>query len=367
MAAVPLLTRLRLAAAGSAAPAAADMAPPQRVPRGRPGPRAALAAAAGAALATLLLASAAQAQDSAAAYPSHPVRLITPVPPGGAVDRITRAWTACVEARTGQPVVLDYRPQGNGVVAVMGLRQAAPDGYTLLVAGMSQTTIVPFMTRKPRFDPMQDLQPIGIFGTTPYVLVASAQSDIHTVRDLEERARSTPGGVNIGVPNVGTPAHLLSAALAERLRFPATLVPTGGEASGLTALLAGTVQAMAFLPGTVAPYLAAGKLVPLASFTRERLPDLQSVPTAVELTGDASLARPGWLGIAAPAGTPPKVVDELEEWTQACAQDAAFREALSDAKVTPIFVPRRDMSRWMARDIAFWRPWIAELKLQAAD
>jgi tripartite-type tricarboxylate transporter receptor subunit TctC len=300
-------------------------------------------------------------------YPSRPVTLLTPVPPGGAVDRITRAWMACAQEQGGQPLVLQHRPGGNGVVAMAALRQLPADGHTLLVVGMSQTTIVPFIHRKQPFDPLRDLQGAAVFASSPYLLVASAESGIRNVDDLQARARDVRGGIDIGIPNVATPAHLLSAALAMRLGIPATLVPTSGEAGGVNALLAGQIPAMVFVPGTVAPHLASGKLVPLLAFTQQRLPELPAVPTVVEATGDASLVRLGWLGIAARAGTPPAVLDAVEGWTRACMEAPAFRAAMDAAQVTPTFVPQAAMTSLVRQDIAFWAPWIKQLDLTTVD
>jgi tripartite-type tricarboxylate transporter receptor subunit TctC len=314
-----------------------------------------------------LLCACSLALAQAPAYPSRPITLLTPVPAGGAVDRITRAWMACAQEQGGQPVVLHHRPGGNGVVATASLRQAPADGHTLMVVGMSQTTIVPFIHRKQPFNPQQDLQAAAVFATTPYLLVASAESGVRSVADLQDRARHSPGGIDIGIPNVATPAHLLSAALAARLGMPTTLVPTSGEAGGLTALLAGRIPAMIFLPGTVMPHIASGKLVPLLAFTEERLGDFPSVPTVIEATGDASLVRLGWLGIAAGAGAPPAVVSAVEAWTRACLDTPAFDAALRSALVTPTFVSQADMASLISEDIAFWAPWITRLELVQGD
>jgi len=300
-------------------------------------------------------------------YPSRPVTLLTPVPPGGAVDRITRAWMTCAQEQGGQPLVLQHRPGGNGVVAMAALRQLLADGHTLLVVGMSQTTIVPFIHRKQPFDPLQDLQGAAVFASSPYLLVASAESGIRSVADLQARAKDARGGIDIGIPNIATPAHLLSAALAMRLGVQATLVPTGGEAGGITALLAGQIPAMVFVPGTVAPHIASGKLVPLLAFTQHRLPELPAVPTVIEVTGDASLVRHGWLGIAARAGTPPAVLDAVESWTRACVEAPAFRAAMDAAQVAPTFVSQSAMTSLMRQDIAFWAPWISRLDLTLPD
>lgn len=312
----------------------------------------------------LLLANAAALAQG---YPHRPVTLLTPVPPGGAVDRITRAWMTCAQERSGQPMVLQHRVGGNGVVATAALRQLPADGHTLLVVGMSQTTIVPFIFRKPPFDPYADLQIAAAFANSPYLLVASAQSGIRSVADLQTRAKDTTGGVDIGIPGVATPAHLLSAALASRLGMPATLVPTSGEAAGLNALLGGQIPAMVFVPGTVMPHIASGKLVPLLAFTPERLPEVPEVPTVIEATGDASLVRLGWLGIAVRAGTPPAVLNAVESWTRDCVEAPAFRTALEMALVTPTFVPHAEMTTLLRRDIAFWKPWITRLDLAQSE
>lgn len=313
------------------------------------------------------LAAAALAAEDSSPYPSRPITLLTPVPAGGAVDRITRAWMACAQAQGGQPLVLQYRPGGNGVVAVTALRQAPADGYTLMVTGMSQTTIVPFIFTKQPFDPKTDLAGAAIFATTPYLLVASSKSNIRSMAELVTAARAAPGGLDIGIPNIATPAHLLSAALAAHLEAPATLVPTSGEAGGLTALMSGTLPAMIFLPGTVAPYIASGALTPLLAFSDKRLAEFPSVPTVSEATGQPDLVRPGWLGLAARAGTPPTVIRAVEAWTRSCVENPAFRKTLADALVVPQFAPQAEMGRWIDRDIAFWKPWIERLRLVQAN
>lgn len=307
------------------------------------------------------------AAASAQPYPSRPITLITPVPAAGAVDRITRAWMTCAQDRGGQPLVLHHRTGANGVVAMAALGQLPADGHTLLVVGMSQATIVPFVYRKRPFDPLKDLHGAAVFASSPYLLVASAESGIRSLADLKHRAAGQAGGIDIGIPNVATPAHLLSAALAARVGMPATLVPTSGEAGGVTALLSGRIPAMVFLPGTVRPHIASGQLVPLLAFTEDRLPEFPNVPTVVEATGDRSLARRGWLGIAARAGTPPAVLNAVESWTRDCLETPALRAALSEALIQPTFVSQADMADLISRDIAFWAPWIAQLDLVKED
>ncbi len=315
-------------------------------------------------LATLAMACTGWAASGVAQpFPSRPMTLVSPVPPGGAVDRITRAWMDCAQARAGQPIVLHHRPGGNGVVAVGALRQAPADGHTLMVAGMSQTTIVPFVFPKRPFDPEKDLQGAAVFASSPYLLVASAQSGIRSWQDLQVRARSQPRGIDVGIPNIATPAHILSAALVEHLGGKATFVPTGGEAGGVTALIGGHIPVMVFVPGTIAAQVESGQFVPLLAFTARRLSKFPHVPTVVEATGDASLVRQGWLGIATRSGTPAPVLASIDAWTRDCMNSHEFQAALATALVTPHYLPPAEMADLIRRDIDFWSPWIARLEL----
>lgn len=296
-------------------------------------------------------------------YPSKPVQLISPLPTGGSTDVATRAWMSCAsqDRLAGQPFVLLNRPGANGVVAANHMRQQPNDGYSLLVAGMSQTTITPFIFKKQPYDPEKEYEGAAIFGVTSFMLMANTQSGIKSLKDLQAYAKAQPKGIDLGIPAIATPAHLLSAALAEKLGITATLVPQGTEPNGILAMLSGQLPAMIFVIGSVAPQIEAGKLVPLMTFTEKRLPQYPNVPTVGEALGDSTLVRLGWLGITTKAGGPKDVVRSVESWTKTCLDTPDFQQALRNALFTPTFIGAAEYAEMVRKDIAFWRPLIQRL------
>lgn len=298
-------------------------------------------------------------------YPSRPVSLVTPIAPGGAVDNATRAWASCVsnEKHAGQPLVVINRPGANGLVAANAVRQAAPDGYTLMLAGTSQMTIAPFTHKKVPFDPEKDFKPAAVFATAPYLLVASTASGIKNMADFEAFAKSRPGGIDIGITFISSPPHLLSAAISAKLGIQSTFVPVSAESSGITALLGGHIHAMVFVAGTALPQVTARKVVPLMTFTEQRIPRLPNVPTVIEELKDPSLARNGWMGISVKSGTPAEEVKAMEAWTKACLDTADFRNSLTSALLEPKFLSQTEFADLIRQDIEFWKPWITRLKI----
>jgi len=296
-------------------------------------------------------------------YPNRPITLISPVTVGGAVEAATRVWIECARKIGGQPIVLIPRPGANGIIAANALKQAHADGYTLMVAGMSQTTITPFIYKKQPFDSLKDFHGVALFGDTPLVLVANAQSGIKNVQDLQDYAHSRPKGMDIGHSGMGQTTHLLSAAAVDKLGINSTLIPFSGEAAAVTALIGGEIQAMIMVAGTAVQQVSSGRVVPLLTFSSQRLAEFADVPTVVEELQDPSLAKSGWIGITAKAGTPQNAINTVESWTKQCVEDPAFRQSLEQAMFTPYFVSQSEYPALVGRDAEFWKTWIRRLNI----
>lgn len=299
----------------------------------------------------------------AQAYPGKPVQLIAQQPPGSGSDAMTRVWADCASRELGQPVVVQNKPGANGIVAINYLKAQPADGYNLMSIGMSQMTITPYVHKVQPYDPLKDFDGVAVLGTSPLVLVVPAGAGIAKLADLERVARATPGGLNFGSPGKGSPAHLLTTALASKLNVPATHVPFVGESAGLTALMGQQIQAMTLVIGTAAAQVKAGKLVPLAVFSAERSALMPDVPTIRELINAADLARPAWIAIVAKAGTPPDMLARLNTATQRCMSDAQYRTRLEAMNVTLTASTGSDVRTWAERDVQVWRPLIEKLGL----
>ncbi len=314
-------------------------------------------------LACAALLPAAHAQPPAA-YPAKPLQIVAQQPPGSGSDAMTRIWADCAARELGQPVVVQNKPGANGILAVNFLKGQPADGYTLMSIGMSQMSITPYVYRQRPYDPLADFDGVAVLGTSPLVLAVPAGSGIARLQDLDKLAHATPGGVNFGSPGKGSPAHLLTSALLDKMGAPGTHVPFVGEGAGLTALMGQQIQAMTLVMGTAAAQVKAGKLTALAVFGAQRSPLLPGVPTIAEaLPAAADLARPSWIAVVARAGTPPDVINRLNAATEKCRADAHYQARFEAMNVSLTASTPRDVRAWAERDAAVWRPLIDKLGL----
>lgn len=292
-----------------------------------------------------------------------PLQVIAQQPPGSGSDAMTRAWAECTARQTGQPMVVQNKPGANGILAINYLKGQPADGANVMTIGMSQMTITPFVHKQMPYDPLKDFDGISVIGLSPLVLVAPAGSGIQKLADLEKVAKAQTGGLNFGSPGKGSPAHLLTTALTEAMRWPATHVPFVGEAAGLTALMGQQIQVMTLVIGTAAAQVKAGKLVPLAVFAAERSALMPEVPTIAEAGGPQVLARPAWIAVVARKGTPPEVVQRLNAATEKCRADSAYVNRMQAMNVTLVSSRPADVTAYAERDIAVWKPLIEKLGL----
>lgn len=291
------------------------------------------------------------------------LQVIAQQPPGSGSDAMTRAWAECAARQVNQPMVVQNKPGANGILAINYLKGQPADGANVMTIGMSQMTITPFVHKQLPYDPLKDFDGISVIGLSPLVLVVPAGVGIQKLADLEKVAKAQAGGLNFGSPGKGSPAHLLTTALAEAMHWPATHVPFVGEAAGLTALMGQQIQAMTLVIGTAAAQVKAGKLVPLAVFAAERSPLMPEVPTIAEAGGPRVLARPAWIAVVARKGTPPEVLQRLNEATEKCRADAAYVNRMQAMNVTLVSSRPADVAAYAERDIAVWKPLIDKLGL----
>jgi tripartite-type tricarboxylate transporter receptor subunit TctC len=259
-----------------------------------------------------------------AAFPSKPLRIIVPFPPGGAVDPLVRALANGMTERLGQTVIADNRPGATGTVGMNACAKSAPDGYTLCFVTSDGMVVIPALGAPLPFDAEKDFQPVTLLGTSRPVLVASANSPFDSFKGLVAYARANPGKVNFGTFGEGGSSHQLLEAIQHGTGTKMTNVPYKGTGPALQAAVAGEVNlALSILP-VVMPHIQAGKLKPLLVIARTRLPAVPSVPTYEEES--LPLVRATWFGIVAPAGVPADNVARLHETMAAVLADKAWRE-----------------------------------------
>jgi tripartite-type tricarboxylate transporter receptor subunit TctC len=249
------------------------------------------------------------AQASAQAYPSKPVRLVVAFPPGGTSDFVGRVIADRMSQFLGQPIVIENKPGATGLIGTQAVQQAAPDGYTLLLAP-SDFTLAPGLQPRPPYDPVKDFAAIGLFINYPHVLVAYPGLPAGNAKELIALAKARPGQINFASGGSGGSNHISGVAFAHAAGIELTHVPYKGNGPAITDLLADRVQLLFTSIGPVEGHLKSGKLKAIAVTGPKRLAALPDVPTVSEI------AIPGyefmtWYGLAAPAGTPRPIIDRL--------------------------------------------------------
>jgi tripartite-type tricarboxylate transporter receptor subunit TctC len=275
-------------------------------------------------LATLLAFSVASPLR-AESYPSRPIRLIVPFPPGGPTDVMGRLIAQQLSATFGA-IVVDNRPGAGSTLGSKLAAAAEPDGYTLLFGSTSSLAIAPALYKNPGYDPLTSFTPVAAISDVPYILVVAPGLPVKTMQDVVAYGNANPGKLNFGAPT-GTPTFLLAELFKRATKTDLVVVPYKGGAPVVADLLGGQLQATFETTSVILSYVQQGSLRPLAVASRKRLTDLPDVPTMIE-SGIPDFIGDSWTGIVAPAGTPPDIVSKL---------NAAINAALTSHEVTSSF------------------------------
>ena len=297
--------------------------------------------------AALALAPFVHAQD---AYPTRPVTMIVPFPPGGVADLTARAVAPAMEKALHQPIVAVNRTGAGGEVGYEAVAKARPDGYTVLMA-LSSVTIAPeshrLFDRQPKYE-MSQLAPIALLSADPTILVVRADGPYRSVKDFVDAAKANPGKINYSSSGVYGTLHVAMEMLAHAAGIRLWHVPYQGAGPAITALLAGQVDALASGPSAVIAHIKSGKLRALAGWGAQRLAALPDLPTFKELGIDVEFYI--WAGMFAPAGTPEPVMKVLRDAARQAALDADFRTTM-DRLATPIaYLDAPEFARFAERD-----------------
>jgi tripartite-type tricarboxylate transporter receptor subunit TctC len=262
---------------------------------------------------------------AADAYPSRPIRAISPFPPGSASDTISRVVLDQVAQNLGQPMVVENRPGAGGVLGFADVAKADPDGYTIVTSSTSMGTGMVLHKSLP-YDPAKDLVSVAMFGVQPNLLVASSQDGFKTLADLVAAAKAKPGTLTFASAGVGSSSHMAG----ERLRLAAKIdvrhVPF--KDNGLTEVMAGRIDYY-FIPlAAAASAIGSDKLTLLAVSSPKRVPLLPDVPSIAE-AGYPAAEFNFWVGLSAPAKTPRTIVDTLHDATEKALLDPGVAAKLA--------------------------------------
>jgi len=288
-----------------------------------------------------------KAQD---AYPSKPVTMIVPFPPGGVADIVGRPLAASMEKTLRQPVVIVNRTGAGGAVGMAAAAKSAPDGYTILM-GLSSISIFPVSDRisgkTPAYE-LRDFAPIALITADPTVLVVRADSPYKTLKDFVDYAKANPGKINYSSSGVYGTLHVAMEIFANAAGIKLFHVPYQGGGPAVTALLGGQVDALASGPAAAIGQIKGGKMRALASWSTERLKLLPDIPTFKELGYDAEFYI--WSGVFAPAGTPAPVLGRLREAVRTAANSAEFRNAMQKVSTPVSYLDAPEFQKYWERD-----------------
>lgn len=302
------------------------------------------------------------AQTAQAAFPDRPVRVIVPFPAGGSTDLVARALSVELGQALGQPVVVENKPGAGSLVGSELVARAAPDGYTLLMAGLSNV-FLPHVHANLKWNPLTDYEYIGLVADLPNVIAVNAKTPYRTLAELVAADKARPGTLSFGSAGTATPSHLVCEMVNHRLGIKMQHLPYKGNAPAVNDLMAGHIPVMCNNLGGTLPYMQGGQIRILAQTGKSRSPAAPDIPTFAEL-GVAGLDTGLWVGLAAPKGTPQQIVATLN---QALAKAMALpetRDKLARLGATPLPTQTADFHKRVAEDRRAWEPVLKNVDLK---
>ncbi|MES2973081.1 MAG: tripartite tricarboxylate transporter substrate binding protein [Pseudomonadota bacterium] len=313
-----------------------------------------------AAAAALVAPSNAIAQD---AFPSKPIRMVLPFPPGGVTDLLARALAEKLAPRLGQPVIVDNKAGAGTVLASDLVARAPADGYTLLLAASSLGT-APLIYDKVGYDAIKSFTPVTQVASVVHVVVVNPSLPVKSMKELTAYAKANPGKLNYGSTGTGTSTHLEGELYKSMANIFMVHIPYRGSGPALTDLVGGQLHVMFDALGSSGPFIKAGKLRALAVTTAKRSQSIPELPTVSESGVPGYEAMP-WLGLVAPAGTPPAVVDRIHREVAKVLEEPDIKERFKGWGLDIIGNSPTEFASFLRKDIAQWNKVITNAKIKA--
>ncbi|MDO9165828.1 MAG: tripartite tricarboxylate transporter substrate binding protein [Rhodoferax sp.] len=311
------------------------------------------------AAATTFIAPPALAQD----YPSKPIRMVLPFPPGGVTDLLARALAEKLAPRLGQPVIVDNKPGAGTVLASDFVARAPADGYTLLMAASSLGT-APLIYEKVGYDAIKSFAPVTQVASVVHVVVVNPALPVKSVKELIAYAKANPGKLNYSSTGTGTSTHLEGELLKSMAGVYMVHIPYRGSGPALVDLVGGQVNVMIDALGSSGPFIKSGKLRALAVTTAKRSQSIPELPTVAESGVPGYEAMP-WLGLVAPAGTPQPVVDRIHREVAKVLEDPELRERFKGWGLDIIGNTPAEFTSFLRRDVDQWARVIKSANIKA--
>jgi tripartite-type tricarboxylate transporter receptor subunit TctC len=299
------------------------------------------------------LALPALAAGTAASYPSRPIKMIVPYPPGGA-DVMARLLADRLVAALGQPVIVENRGGGGGgTVGTKVVATAEPDGHTLLFTSPGPLTTSAAVYKNLDYDPIRSFAPIATIAVSPFLVVVHASVPATTMQELIAYAKANPGKISFASVGHGTLPHLFGEMLKQRTGIEMIHVPYRGSGAAITDLLAGQVQMYIDNTRNILVFVQAGKLRALAVTSETRAPELPALPTMPE-SGYPEFLATYWNGVLAPAATPRAIVDQLSAVINASLETPEMRASVTKLGMTPKIASPQEFAALIGAELDKW-------------
>jgi tripartite-type tricarboxylate transporter receptor subunit TctC len=293
-----------------------------------------------------------------AAWPSQPIKIIVPFPAGGASDQIGRIMAKAIGDELKATVVVENRSGANGSVGAAVVAKAPPDGYTLLVGSIGVFAINAGLYNKLAYDPLKDFAPISVLVSTPNVMVVPANSRFKTARELIAFMKQNPGQLSYASSGAGSSDHLTAELLKKNVGGFAVHIPYRGGAPAMQDIIAGQADFMFSNLGPAAPFIKGGKMRALMLTAAKPAALLPEVPTAASV--GIPLEVTSWQAIAAPAGTPPAIIQRLHQAAVKGMNAPDVRERMANQAFDIVASTPEQFGEFMKREVARWKVAVKE-------
>jgi tripartite-type tricarboxylate transporter receptor subunit TctC len=294
-------------------------------------------------------------------FPSRPIRIVVPFAPGGPTDLMARTLGKTLSANIGQPVIIDNKPGGGGLIGMSEIVHLPADGYTLVFPSILAVTNPALMPKYP-FDTLRDFAPLTVVGFVPHAVVVRPDFAASNLQELVAMAKAKPDSLSYGSSGNGTSAHLGAALFAQRAGIKVTHVPYRGAGPAVQDLLGGRIQFMFLDMSSALPLIKAGKLRAIAVAPKTRFPGLPDVPTVAE-QGYPGFDVHGWYGLFAKAGTPAPVMQKLYAEIKRALASEEVDKIFAAQGIQPVGMPPADFTQLVAGDLVLWKNTVEQLHI----
>ncbi|MPS78576.1 MAG: tripartite tricarboxylate transporter substrate binding protein [Achromobacter sp.] len=302
---------------------------------------------------------------AASTWPTQPIRMVVPFPPGGSVDTVARTLGQALQEELGQPVIIENKPGASSVLGARYVKQAEPDGYTLLLNASLQVAN-PLLLDTVTYDALKDFAPITEIGAQPQLVLVRKDSPYQSLKDLVAGAKAKPGELTWAIAAYGAAGHLACELVNEQAGVKMEVIPYRGGGPALVDLMGGQVTAMTEPMASAFPHVKDGKLRALAVTSSQRVAAIPDIPTVAE-AGYAGFDMPSWYGIWAPAGTPQAVIDKVYAATRQALQNPAVKARFDALSFIPVGSSPTEFAAFQANEYKTYETVIKAIKARGAN